>query len=106
MRSYQDTKCPMHCRIVDLRCKEVVSVNDGSRLGYVNDVEIDTCTGRLVAIVVPSRSKMGIFGRKDDYIIPWDAIRRIGDDIILTSFCPPDSVTMPSVWRDGSENCK
>ncbi|MCD8356750.1 MAG: YlmC/YmxH family sporulation protein [Clostridia bacterium] len=76
------------CRIVDLRCKEVISICDGSRLGYVNDVEIDTCTGRLVAIVVPGRVKFSLLGRREDFVIPWEAIRRIGDDIILTSFCP------------------
>ncbi|MDO4286925.1 MAG: YlmC/YmxH family sporulation protein [Eubacteriales bacterium] len=78
------------CRIVDLRCKEVISICDGSRLGYVNDVEIDTCTGRLVAIVVPGRPRLGLLGRREDFVIPWDAIRRIGDDIILTSFSPRD----------------
>ncbi len=77
------------CRIVDLRCKEVISISDGSRLGYVNDVEIDTCTGRLAAIIVPGQGKLGFFGRREDFVIPWEAIRRIGDDIILTSFCPP-----------------
>ncbi len=45
MRDFPQPSC---CRIVDLRCKEVISVCDGSRLGYVNDVEIDTCSGRLV----------------------------------------------------------
>ena len=77
------------CRIVDLRCKEVISISDGSRLGYVNDVEIDTCTGRLAAIVVPGQGKFGFLGKREDFVIPWEAIRRIGDDIILTSFCPP-----------------
>lgn len=82
--------CPSNCRIVDLRCKEVISISDGSRLGYVNDVEIDTCTGRIAAIIVPGHGKL--FGKREDYIIPWEAIRRIGDDIILTSYCPPENI--------------
>lgn len=84
----QDFPQPSCCRIVDLRCKEVISVCDGSRLGYVNDVEIDTCSGRLVAIVVPGRAKLRLMGRREDFVIPWDAICRIGDDIILTNFSP------------------
>ncbi|MCL2082610.1 MAG: YlmC/YmxH family sporulation protein [Oscillospiraceae bacterium] len=72
------------CRITDLRCKEVVNVCDGCRLGYPCDVEIDTVTGHLCAIIVPGACKyFGIFGRGDDIIIPWPAIVRIGDDIIL-----------------------
>lgn len=47
------------CRIVELRCKEVISICDGNRLGFVSDVEIDTCSGRLAAIVVPARGKWG-----------------------------------------------
>ena len=41
----------MNCRITDLRAKEVICVKDGSRLGNVCDVEIDTCTGQLCAIL-------------------------------------------------------
>ena len=85
MQDFPQSSC---CRIVDLRCKEVISVCDGSRLGYVNDVEIDTCSGRLVAIVVPGRAKLRHLGRREDFVIPWDAICRIGDDIILTNFSP------------------
>ncbi len=86
-RSCQEDGCAQRCRIVDLRCKEVICIGDGRRLGFVSDVEIDTCTGRLVAIVVPGRSR-GFLGKREDYVIPWEVIRRIGDDIILTSFCP------------------
>ena len=57
--------CQNGCRLAELRCKEVISVSDGSRLGYVSDV------------------------------IPWEAIRRIGDDIILTSFCADAPVQAP-----------
>lgn len=72
------------CRITDLRCKEVINICDGSRLGFVDDVEIDTLTGRVVAIVVPGAFKFfGLFGRCDDYVIPWNCIRRFGEDIIL-----------------------
>ena len=26
---------------------------------------------------------LGMFGREEDYILPWESISRIGDDIIL-----------------------
>lgn len=89
-RHCDDNRCRSCCRIVDLRCKEVICIGDGSRLGFVSDVEIDTCTGRLVAIVVPGRGKLGFLGKRNDCVIPWEAICRIGDDIILTSFCPQE----------------
>jgi len=66
------------------RCKEVVNVCDGSRLGYTCDLELDTNCGRVLAIVVPGPGRFfGLFGREADYVIPWECIRRIGEDIIL-----------------------
>lgn len=74
----------MHCRIVDIRGKEVIDVCTGIRLGFPIDVEINVVTGHMVAIVVPGPCKyFGLFGRGEDIVIPWDCIRRIGDDIIL-----------------------
>ena len=34
-------------RICDLREKEVINICDGERLGFVEDVEFDLCTGKL-----------------------------------------------------------
>ncbi len=74
----------MQCRIGDLRCKEVINICTGMRMGFVCDVIVNTVTGQLVAIVLPGQCRFfGIFGREDDIIVPWDCIRRIGDDIIL-----------------------
>lgn len=74
----------MGIRITDLHCKEVVCVTDGSRLGFVSDVEVELPEGRVCAIVVPGRCRFwGLFGRQEDFVIPWRYICRIGDDIIL-----------------------
>lgn len=82
------------CRIADLGCKEVVNICDGARLGYVEDVEVDTCSGRLCALIVPVRdSLMGMFSKGEEYIIPWEAIEKIGDDIILVNY------DIPSMYR-------
>lgn len=74
----------MHCRIVDIRGREVIDIKTGNRLGFPCDVEVNVDSGRLVAIVVPGPGRfLGMFGRSEDLIIPWDCIKRIGDDIIL-----------------------
>ncbi len=78
----------MHCRIVDLRHKEVINAHDGTILGFVDDVEVDTCTARVVAIVIFGRLKcFGAFGRCDDIIIKWENIELIGEDAILVNYC-------------------
>lgn len=72
------------CRMVEMRYKEVININDGCRLGFVGDVEICLPDGKVTAIIVPGPCRFfGLFGRGEDYYIPWDCIRQIGDDIIL-----------------------
>ena len=76
----------MNCRIVDLRNKEVINIKNGARLGYVSDVEVDTCDARLVAIVIYGRARLfGLLGREDDCIIDWGDIEVIGEDSILVN---------------------
>ena len=74
----------MQFRFQDLRRKEVININDGSRLGLVADLDLRAPEGQVVAIVVygPARF-LGLFGRGEEFYIPWDCIQRIGDDIIL-----------------------
>lgn len=81
----------MQCRISDLRCKEVINICDGCRLGFVNDVELNTVTGQVIAIVIPGPCRFfGLFGRGEDYVVNWNCITRIGEDIILVEYdCPP-----------------
>lgn len=68
----------------DLRQKEVINVTTAERLGYVCDVEIDFNTGSIASIIVPGKPKiLGVIGKKEDYVIPWDKIVRVGDDVVL-----------------------
>ena len=81
----------MSVKFTELRCKEVICVNDGQRLGFVTDVKVEIPDGCVVAIIVPGPCRiLGLFGRKDDFVIPWSCIRRIGPDIILVDIKPCD----------------
>ena len=74
----------METRIAELRYKEVISVEDGARYGYVGDMEVDLETGQVKALIVPGRRRFfGLLGREEDKIIPWNAVKRFGEDIIL-----------------------
>lgn len=71
-------------RFSNLKCKEVVNICDGCRLGFVCDVEVDCKCGKILSIIVPGPGKcFGLIGRHEDFVIPWCNIRQIGDDIIL-----------------------
>ncbi len=74
----------MRTRIAELRWKEVVDVQNGSRFGYVEDLEVDLESGQVRALVLPGRRRLfGLLGREEDRYIPWDRVRRFGEDIIL-----------------------
>ena len=74
----------MKFRVQDLRYKEVVNICDGLRMGFVCDVILNAATGQILALVVPGPCRfLGIFMREDDYVIPWECIRKLGDDMIL-----------------------
>lgn len=82
----------MRCRIIEMRDKQVICIKDGTILGCVCDVEIDTGCGKLIAIVIYGRPKcFGLFGRCEDIIIPWEVIEIIGEDTILVNFDPPQN---------------
>ena len=38
---------------MDFRHKEVISINDGRRLGFVQDVTADLKTGNITSVIVP-----------------------------------------------------
>lgn len=68
----------------DFRQKEVINVRDGKRLGVIVDMEFDLQTGRITAIVVPGPTRwLGFLKGDQDLVIPWDNIKKIGDDVIL-----------------------
>lgn len=76
----------MVCRIVDLRHKEVINSSNGCRIGFVDDIEVDTVTSQVKAIIVFGRPRcMGILGRYEDVIVPWSDIELIGEDTILVN---------------------
>ena len=78
-------------KFTELYCKEVICVRDGRRLGFVTDARIELPEGKLCAIIVPGPCRLlGLWGRREDYVIPWSCIRRIGPDIILVDAKPEE----------------
>ena len=89
----------MSMRFTQLQCKEVICVSDGRRLGFVTDVQVEIPSGNVCAIVVPCPARFpGCFGRRDDFIIPWNCIKRIGPDIVLVEAKPEMLKTRIRGW--------
>lgn len=74
----------MLCKLEDLKNKNIVNVRNGTDLGFVDDVVIDTLEAKVISLVVYGKKKFfGIFGREEDILIPWKDIKIIGDDVVL-----------------------
>lgn len=66
--------------------KEIISLTDGSKLGTVGDTDliISAETGEIESLLLPDRGLKGLWGReRDNIIIPWQAIRKIGSEVII-----------------------
>ncbi len=74
----------MSTKGLDFKHKEVININDGKRLGFVQDVTADLKSGVITSIIVPGNNKLlNMFSGNNDIVIPWQNIRCIGDDVIL-----------------------
>lgn len=69
---------------MDFKHKEVISVKDGRRFGFVIDVCADLKSGSITSIIVPGTNKpLGLFSQANDITITWDKVRCVGDTVIL-----------------------
>lgn len=74
----------MVCCVSSLCDKDVITVKDGMRLGTVGDVEFDTQSGCITALIICGKSGFfGMVGKTEDIRINWCDIEVIGDDTIL-----------------------
>lgn len=72
-------------RLSELIGKEIVNIFDGIRLGTVadSDLLIDDQSGEINAIVLPGKGKLFSFFASQEMIIPWEAVRKIGNEVII-----------------------
>lgn len=72
---------------LDFKHKEVIDMNTGKRLGFVQDVCANLETGEITSIIVPGEKKIAsMFTNKNDVVIPWEKIHCIGDDTIIVKY--------------------
>ena len=74
----------METSFLELRCKEVVNVVDGRRLGHIVDVVFNMQSGCVQGVVVPgNKSFWNCFKGGPELFISLGQIVKIGEDAIL-----------------------
>jgi len=69
----------------DLQGKDIVNVNDGTKIGSIIDVVIDN-NGSIVSMIVQGNKFFSnLFSSKNDVEIKWEQIKKIGEDVILVN---------------------
>lgn len=71
-------------RISEFQTKDVVNVANGKKLGNIGDIDIDLQTGQIQSLIILGTGKvLGLFGREEETVIPWQNIVKVGADVIL-----------------------
>jgi len=71
-------------RGIDFKQKEVISLLEGKILGFVVDVQANFENGNIDAIIVAKPGKIfGAISANNSVTIPWNKIKKIGEDVIL-----------------------
>lgn len=74
----------MKCTFTELRSREVINTSTGGRIGFIDDLEIDTESGSVISMIICGRPRMmGLLGRDDDVVISCSDIVKIGTDTVL-----------------------
>ncbi|WP_406678432.1 YlmC/YmxH family sporulation protein [Moorella sp. ACPs] len=78
-------------RLSELMGKEIINLYDGSRLGHIGDADLvlDMAEGTIAAIVLPLKGGwLPFFGGRQELVIPWEAVHKVGTEVVVVSLDP------------------
>ncbi|WP_126426480.1 YlmC/YmxH family sporulation protein [Brevibacillus marinus] len=72
-------------RLSEFSGKEIIDFENGERMGIIghSDLEINDRTGEITSIILPGGSFFGFGKRREDVVIPWKSIMKIGPEMII-----------------------
>lgn len=74
-----------YVRLSELVGKDIVNIQNGSRLGTVadSDLVVNADTGEIDSMILPSRGGLFNIWDRSNLNIPWTAVRKIGSEVII-----------------------
>lgn len=85
----------------ELRAKEIINTLDGRRLGRIIDIVFSGRGGEIKGIVVPYARRI-VFSRNSEVFIPWECVKKIGEDVILVALIPTDGYQQRKRFERGN----
>ena len=90
----------METTFIELRCKEVVNVIDGRRLGHIVDLVFDLSSACAMGFILPGeKTGWNFFKQCEQIFLPYSSIVRVGEDAILVELpsqnAPVNSCLLP-----------
>lgn len=76
-------------RFNKLSGKEIVSLPDCERLGFLGDCDllIENETGKIKSLIVPEgKTSLSFFIERRYIEIPWERVKKVGNDMIIIDF--------------------
>lgn len=73
-------------KLSDLVGKKIINIYDGGILGTVGDSDliIDPITGEIESMILPNKGNlMNVWFDKQQLVIPWEAVKKIGTEVIV-----------------------
>ncbi len=88
----------METSFLELRCKEVVNVVDGRKLGHIVDVLFNLESGCLLGVVVPGEKNFWqCFKSGTELFIPLCQIVKVGEDAVLVELFANNNTNPPFI---------
>ena len=73
--------------LTELKSKEVINIENGEKLGFIDDIEFESETGSVVALVILGRTHLwGLLGKDNDIVLSCKDIELIGKDTVLVRY--------------------
>lgn len=74
-------------KLTELMSKDIINDEDGIKLGKIIDIELDSNDGNIISVIINKGIKLSnIFSTKEQIVIPWNKIIKIGNDVIIVDY--------------------
>ena len=78
-------------RFSELAGKEIISIDEGARLGVIDDTDlvIDTESGQIRSLLIRNR---GSFFKRRTLVLGWSGIEKVGHDFVIVNLSEAESL--------------